>query len=143
MSRCVSRLPAASACRLLIVEDNTANQRVVLRQVEKLGYRADAVANGLEALEALVRHPYALVLMDCQMPEMDGLAATAEIRRREGQTRHTPIVALTANAMRGEREKCLGAGMDDYLAKPVRVEDLAAALARWLSADCAAQVIAG
>ena len=116
--------------RLLIAEDNLVNQGVILSQVENLGYEADVVANGSAALDALARATYALVLMDCHMPVMDGLTATAEIRRREGSRRYTPIIAVTAN---GDRDQCLIAGMDDYLAKPVRQQELADAIARWLT----------
>ena len=125
------RSSAATSAPILVVEDNPVNQQVACGWLRKLGYRADVAANGFEALEALERIPYAAVLMDCQMPEMDGYQATAELRRREATT-HTPVIAMTANVMQGDRERCLQAGMDDYVPKPVRLEDLDAALRRWL-----------
>ena len=122
---------ARGILRVLIAEDNPVNQAVALRAVRKLGYAADTVANGLEVLDALEQEHYDVILMDCQMPEMDGYQATAEIRRRKPGSRHIPILALTANAVQGDQERCLEAGMDDYIAKPVRIAALATALERW------------
>jgi signal transduction histidine kinase/DNA-binding response OmpR family regulator len=129
--------PAAvveSGC-ILLVEDNSINQRVASRMLEKLGYRFEIATNGLGALESVRGKSYVAILMDCQMPEMDGFEATAEIRRRESGGRHTLICALTANAMVGDREKCLAAGMDDYISKPVALADLQSAIQRLLYKD--------
>jgi CheY-like chemotaxis protein len=118
--------------RVLVAEDNVINQKVAVRLLEKLGCRIDVAANGQEAVTMLAQFAYDVVLMDCQMPEMDGFAATAAIRQRESSTgRHVPIIAMTANAMQGDREDCLAAGMDDYVSKPVTFETLVAMLRKW------------
>ncbi len=132
-----------SPVRILVAEDNLINQKLAVRMLEKLGYQSDVVENGQEVLAALERVSYAMVLMDCQMPLVDGLEATRLIRESERKDsgasgrshlapRHVPIVALTANAMSGDRDRCLAAGMDDYLTKPIRKSNLKGALDRWI-----------
>ncbi len=137
-----SRLDPALAARLplrvLLCDDNAINQKVSLRLLQKLGYKADVAANGIECLRALERQPYDIIFMDVQMPEMDGIEATRQIRQRQKHPAPQPhfkagiaIVAMTANAMQGDREKCLAAGMDDYLSKPIRPEDIRRILELW------------
>ncbi|MEJ2418516.1 MAG: response regulator [Exilibacterium sp.] len=118
--------------RILIAEDNIINQKVATRILEKLGYNTDVAGNGYEALDFLERSTYDLVFMDCQMPEMDGYDATGEIRRNEGADRHTLIIAMTASAMPGDRERCLSAGMDDHIAKPITLNGIRKVLEHWL-----------
>ncbi len=129
--------PAPIGARVLVAEDNVINQRVALLQLRRLGCRADAVANGAEVIGALERVPYDLVLMDCQMPEMDGFEATRRIRDSRAPYRDIPIVAMTANAMNGDRERCLAARMDDYVSKPVSMDELAATVRRWTRREAA------
>lgn len=118
--------------RVLVAEDNAVNQRLAARLLEKLRCRVDVVANGLETVDACRRITYDCIFMDCQMPELDGYAATAVIRQQEAATgQHTPIIAMTANAMQGDRERCLAAGMDDYLSKPIQAAAVEAVLQRW------------
>jgi two-component system, sensor histidine kinase and response regulator len=118
--------------RVLLAEDNVLNQVVAVGMLGRLGYDADVVAGGAAAVDAVAGGGYAAVLMDCRLPGLDGYQATAEIRRREGAARHTPIIAMTASATPQDRDRCLAAGMDDHLTKPVLVADLRAVLARWL-----------
>jgi CheY-like chemotaxis protein len=153
-------LPPTRSVRLLLVEDNLINQKLAVRILKKFGYEVEVADNGCEALTILSERSYGAILMDCQMPEMDGFEATREIRRREAQlpvpgsqspdeqapaasqpptdnwqsgTAHVPIIALTANAVQGDKERCLAAGMDDYLTKPINPTELRKTLERWLS----------
>ena len=125
----------AGATTILLVEDNAANQLTASLQLNRLGYAVEIATNGAEAIARLSGvHAYAAVLMDIQMPEMDGYTATREIRKAEAAlNRRVPIIAMTANALEGDREKCLAAGMDDYISKPVRLGRLGAALEQWTS----------
>lgn len=126
------QISAKLPLRILLAEDNIVNQKVALRILERLGYRADVVGNGLEVLEALQRQQYDVVLMDVQMPEMDGLAATRNICLQWPEDKRPRVIAMTANAMQGDEAKCLAAGMSDYISKPVRVEELIRALSKCL-----------
>jgi signal transduction histidine kinase/CheY-like chemotaxis protein len=132
-SSALPRAPEAGAPRgrCLVAEDNLVNQKLIRRLVQRFGYEVDVVEDGVAALKALSERQYNLVLLDCQMPNLDGYDTAAEIRRREQGTRRTPLVALTANAMRGDRERALKSGMDDYLTKPIDLQKLSAAIDRW------------
>ena len=123
--------------RILVAEDNIVNQQVALHILEKFGFRADAVANGYETLKALEMVPYDLVLMDVQMPEMDGFEATSQIRRGQSAVgnRDMPIIAMTAHAMKGDRQRCLEAGMNDYIAKPIEPQKLLEKIETWVAIE--------
>ncbi|MFH1844326.1 MAG: response regulator [bacterium] len=123
--------PAAPGWQVLVAEDNIVNQLVARRVLENEGCVVDMAANGQEAVDMWSKQQYDAVFMDCQMPEMDGYAATIEIRNREGHDRHTLVIAMTANAMEGDRERCLAAGMDDYLAKPIRIDECRETVKNW------------
>jgi signal transduction histidine kinase/ActR/RegA family two-component response regulator len=138
-----SRALPVAAPLVLVAEDNPVNQVLAMRLLEKCGYRAEIVGNGRDAVAAVERQSYAAVLMDCQMPELDGYAATREIRSREGDSSRLPIIAMTANSMAGDREKCLDAGMDDYVSKPIDSAELREALARHATLETPASLSNG
>ena len=130
----LGRVPSRPGVRILVAEDNLTNREVTQALLGKFGFQAHVVANGREVLEALAKTHWDIVLMDCEMPEMDGYEATRRIRSRQAATQNPdiPIVALTADALTGDRERCLQAGMDDYIPKPVDPHRLAEVLAKWL-----------
>jgi CheY-like chemotaxis protein len=123
-------MAARHPLRILLAEDNAVNQKLALRLLQQMGYRADIASNGIEAIECVERQTYDVILMDVQMPEMDGLEATRRIRdltgfgNLSGLRKQPRIIAMTANAMQGDREMCIAAGMDDYISKPIRVNEL-------------------
>jgi two-component system sensor histidine kinase/response regulator len=137
------RTPTPGSTRVLVVDDNLVNQRVSSRMLEKMGYAVDVADNGALALAALARTDYDAVLMDCQMPVMDGFEATIELRRREGADRHTPVIAMTAGAMSDDEARCLAAGMDAYLSKPVKSETLMQMVGLWTDPDYRAAAPSG
>jgi CheY-like chemotaxis protein len=124
--------PLARHCRVLLVEDHPVNQITAREMLKRLGCQVDVVGNGEEAVQSFEQLPYDLIFMDCNMPVMDGFEASRLIRLTERPDRHVPIVAMTAAALAEDRDKCMMAGMDDYLAKPVRLSDLQSMLSRWL-----------
>jgi CheY-like chemotaxis protein len=123
--------PVGARLRILVAEDNKINQKVALNQLKNLGYTADLACDGEEVLAKIAHQNYDAILMDCHMPRLDGYATTKEIRLREGNTRHTIVIALTASAMKEDRELAMLAGMDDFLSKPVRKDELSAKIAHW------------
>ncbi len=120
--------PPFHPLRILLAEDNVVNQKLAMRLLQQMGYRADLASNGVEAVDSVARQPYDVVLMEVQMPEMDGLEASRQITARWPAGKRPRIIAMTANAMRGDREMCLAAGMDEYITKPIRVPNLVDAL---------------
>jgi two-component system sensor histidine kinase/response regulator len=139
MGRTLARRFGGVPVRVLVAEDNIVHQKVAARMLEKLGMRPDLAADGREALEIFGLLPYDLIFMDCQMPEVDGYRATQEIRRRERPGQHVPIVAMTAEVLAGSRERCLAAGMDDHIGKPIKTEFLFQALLKWVPARQSAE----